>query len=157
MSAAVPAVIQSFFLDLGYKVTAFDASAAMAAAASELTGQQVSVMWVQDLDLEEQFDGVWACASLPHVPRAELSEVIGPLASAMKLGGVFYMSFKYGSGERMVGERFFNDHTEASLTEAIRLNRQLSIVKVWTSSDVRPGRNQEKWVNALTRRFPLQH
>jgi hypothetical protein len=129
----------------------------MAAAASELTGQQVSVLRVQDLDLEDQFDGVWACASLLHVPRAELSGVIDRIARAMKVGGVFYMSFKHGSGERTVGERFFNDHTEASLTEVIQLRRQLSIVKIWTSSDVRPGRDQEKWVNAVARKSSPQY
>jgi SAM-dependent methyltransferase len=145
------------FLDLGYKVTAFDASTAMAAAASKFTGQQVKVMRVQDLDFEEQFDGVWACASLLHVPRAELSGVIDRITRAMKVGGVFYMSFKHGSGERTVGERFFDDQTEASLTEAIQLHRQLSIVMIWTSSDVRPGRDQEKWINAVARRSSLQH
>jgi hypothetical protein len=49
----------------------------------------------------EQFDGIWACASPLHVPRLELPPRMTRLAKALKPGGVMYVSFKYGLGERM--------------------------------------------------------
>src|SRR5262245_44821759 len=56
------------FLGRGFRVTAIDASGEMARLASVQTGQAVAVLRVQELSYEEEFDGIWACASLLHVP-----------------------------------------------------------------------------------------
>ena len=84
------------FLDRGYEVTAFDASAALVEKASALLGRPVRRLTFQEMDYTEAFEGVWACASLLHVPRAEFDAVLARLARALVPGGVAFLSFKYG-------------------------------------------------------------
>lgn len=103
------------FRRLGYRVCAFEASPALARLASDHCGLPVEVQRFQDIEWEDQFDGIWACASLLHVPMAELPEVMGRLTRALVPGGLLYVSFKYGSGERLHGGRRFTDLDEAGL------------------------------------------
>jgi SAM-dependent methyltransferase len=88
------------FRRLGYAVTAFEASPTLARLATAHCGLPVEVRRFQEIDWEDRFDGIWACASLLHVPMAELPEVLGRLGRALKSDGVLYASFKYGVGER---------------------------------------------------------
>lgn len=58
-----------YFLEQGFQVTAIDGSAELCRLASKYIGQEVLCMVFRDLAFENCFDGVWACASLLHVPR----------------------------------------------------------------------------------------
>ena len=142
---------------MGYDVDAFDASPAMAALASTLLGgKPVKVLKFQDVDLHERkFDGVWACASLLHVPPSELPDAFGRLAAALKEpGGVLYASFKYGSyshgGQRQHRDgRRFTDLDEVGLEMLLReVVPAMAILETWTTLDRRPGRKGETWLNA---------
>lgn len=137
------------FIDLGYDVTAIDASARMAALASRLAGVPVKVVRFREMSFNQEFDGVWACASLLHVPSSELADVVGRVEKSLRPGGVFYASFKHGSGERTEGGRLFNDLTEGQVTQLIANHPSLSLAKIWTTLDARPERNDQKWVNVL--------
>ena len=97
------------FIEKGYTVTAFDASGIMCEYASKLTGQEVRKLTFQEMDYQDCFDGIWACASLLHVPEDELVSVIKKVIVALKPGGVLYASWKYGKGTR------FDDHSGLSL------------------------------------------
>src|SRR5579863_7193950 len=81
------------FLERGYKVTAIDASETMVTLATQLTRQQALKMRFQELAFCEVFDGIWACASLLHVPRHEMDAVFERFVMALKPGGVWYISF----------------------------------------------------------------
>ena len=140
------------FSDRGYEVDAFDASAGMAEVASELLGKPVAVMRFQDVGCRDRYDGVWACASLLHIPEAELTDAIERLAVAIKPGGVLYASFKYGSGERADGDRVFTDMSERRLREIVDGTGLLAVVKIWETTDSRWGKEAERWVNCLARR-----
>ena len=52
------------FLDAGYTVTAMDASAGMCANAGKLLGQDVLNISFEEISFQDEFDGIWACASL---------------------------------------------------------------------------------------------
>jgi len=132
----------------GYAVTAFDGSAQMARLASEYTGLAVQHLAFADVAWREAFDGIWACASLLHVPHADLPGALTRLARALRPGGIFYMSFKYGASERFVHGRYFNDMTEERLTTALAPS-DLRIAQMWTSLDVRPERAGERWLSVL--------
>ncbi|MGH6693691.1 class I SAM-dependent methyltransferase [Sphingopyxis sp.] len=45
------------------------------------------------------YDGVWACACLIHVARADLGTVLGRLAAATRTGGRLHASVRDGDGE----------------------------------------------------------
>lgn len=137
------------FANLGYDVTAFDASGEMAVIASRLTGVPVTVMRFQEMSFNQEFDGVWACASLLHVPPPDLANVIGRVERSLRANGVFYASFKHGEGERIEDGRLFNDLTEGQAEEVFAAFRSLTLVKMWTSPDVRRARPDLKWVNVL--------
>lgn len=136
--------------DAGYAVTATDASDALCAHARQLTGLQVRQERFLELDAIDEFDGIWACSSLLHLTLDELPQASKLAHRALKPNGAFYASFKYGAYTGMRGERWFTDLDEAAL-EAL-LPESLSIIDIWTSADVRPGRQDERWLNAIMRK-----
>ena len=140
------------FLDAGYRVEASDGSEELCTRASELTGIPVRHMLFQELDEQEKYDGVWACASILHLPGNELTDELGRIESALKPGGVLYASFKYGSFEGMRGGRYFTDFTEDSLNAFWSQTTSMRIFDLWITQDVRPDRKDEKWINLLARR-----
>ena len=141
------------FLEQGYKVDAVDGSAELCSMASLLTGQPVKRMLFEDLSAVEQYDGVWACASILHLPRRELVSVLQKISGALKQDGILYTSFKYGDFEGIRGGRFFTDLTEESLAGLMETVPSLQIVDTWITNDVRPGREEERWINILARRI----
>jgi len=140
------------FARQGFDVTAFDASPEMVRAAGELLGRRILVMTFLDVDWEERFDGIWACASLLHVPRDEIDEAIYRLAATLKPSGVMYASFKYGTAEEVRDGRLFNDYDEEMFRELARRCPLLQVKKVWEAKDVRPYKKETRWLNALLRR-----
>lgn len=139
------------FLDRGYHVVSIDASQKMVDATTALTAQKARLLAFQEVGFSEEFDGVWACASLLHVPLRELPGVIGTLASALRPSGVFYASFKMGYGERNQDGRLFTDMDEATITALVGSIGGLELLRLWHSDDQRPDRD-DKWLNVLLRK-----
>ena len=136
------------FKSLGYNVTAIDGSLEMCKLASEYSGVNVEHVQFQDIDFVNEFDGIWASASLLHVPNKEIEMVLEKLKDSLKDNGILYASFKYGDFEGERNGRFFNDLTEL---EAIKLFEKLDfkVIKTWITNDSRKGRESEKWTNIL--------
>ena len=141
------------FLESGYKVEAVDGSSELCRRASEFTGISVRQMFFQELDISNRYDGVWACASILHLSKEELSEVLKKIAVAMHIGGILYTSFKYGTYEGLRNGRYFTDFTEDTLTAFWSEIEGLHIIDTWITGDVRPGREEERWINLLARRI----
>jgi len=138
------------FLKQGFRVTAFDASAKMVELVSKQTGVVAFQMRFQELNYEQEFDGIWACASLLHVPFCELDDILSMFRRALKTGGICFMSFKQGNGERFDDGRRFIDFTEATLRQKLADISGVSILRIWGTED-QAGRVGVKWVNALIR------
>lgn len=96
-----------YFLGKGYNVDATDGSEELCKIASEYSGIQVKQMLFEELNAIEEYDGIWACASILHVEKEHLSDVMKRMAIATKKGGVIYTSFKYGDFEGVRDGRFF--------------------------------------------------
>ncbi|MBM1170349.1 class I SAM-dependent methyltransferase [Microvirga arabica] len=140
------------FVERGYEVEAFDASAEMVRMSSEHSGLPVRQMTFEQVDWDNHFDGIWASASLLHVPRSDLSRIIAKLRRALKPEGILYLSFKYGMDDREKDGRRFTDMNEEALQTELRRAGDLNLIEIWTSEDVRPGRTGERWLSALSRR-----
>jgi SAM-dependent methyltransferase len=88
------------FADLGHHATGLDGAARFVAMAREWSGCDV---WQQDflrLDLPAgRFDGVFANASLFHVPSRELPRVLRELHAALKPGGILFSSNPHGGDQ----------------------------------------------------------
>ena len=140
------------FLKRGYRVSAFDASEELAKLASKLTSLNINVKAFLDLDDYEIYDGIWACASLLHVPRHSIYEVLIKLQDALKPNGILHFSFQYGDSEGMIESRLFNFYTETSLLDLMMPLERLSLVEIWTNTDVRKSQNNKIWLNAIFRK-----
>jgi hypothetical protein len=56
-----------------------------------------------DLLVDESIDGIWASASLLHLPKLEMKALLKGLYAKVKVGGVLYVSLKVGENDQ-VGE-----------------------------------------------------
>lgn len=139
------------FMDLGYTVTAIDGSKKMCELAGEFTNVNVYHMQFQEIEFENEFDGIWASASLLHVPSSEINLVLGKLKKSLNENGILYASFKYGDFEGERNGRYFNDLTESTACELFEKNG-FEIINTWLTNDARPGREDERWVNILVRK-----
>ena len=69
-----------------------------------------------------------------------------------------YISFKYGTVSGMRNGRYFTDFTEKTFKEMLdalplkETDKRLQLEEQWVSQDVRPGREDEKWLNILLRK-----
>jgi SAM-dependent methyltransferase len=92
------------FVDNGFNVEGIDLSTEMIAIAKkEVTGANFKVVDILDLNLKkESFDGIWASASLLHVPKKNLKSVLKQLKSALTIEGVLYISLKKGEGSEVL-------------------------------------------------------
>lgn len=140
------------FRQLGFEVTAIEASITMARLASTYSGQVVNLTKFEDLQYEEEFDGVWACASLVHVPLSSINVVMKRMWSALKCDGYWFMSFKSGYGERVASDgRLYLDFDKDNLEHYLKSIQHLTLVQLWSTQDVRESQHTP-WVNAIVRK-----
>lgn len=104
------------FQALGHEPIGLDGAAPFVEMARTYSGCEV---WQQDflrLDLpQEHFDGVFANASLFHVPRQELPRVLNELRNCLKPRGVLFSSNPRGQNEEgWIGNRYGVRHEDAS-------------------------------------------
>ena len=144
-----------YFLDKGYKVVSLDASEAMCRKTQELTGKAAVHRRIEDMNYENEFDAVWACASLLHVAKSDMHKILEKAMKALKVGGVLYASWKYVKSERTRDDgRTFANYTEARVCDMVALVSGASLEDVWTSQDVRLDRigQGHLWVNVLVKK-----
>ena len=142
-----------YFLSQGYQVSAIDGSVELCKRASEYTGVPVKHMMFQELDEDQVYDGIWACSSILHLPLAELKNVFHRIKAALKKDGILYTSFKYGDYEGERNGRYFTDMTESKFSDFLKEIQGLELEEQWVTSDVRPGRGDEKWLNIILRKM----
>ena len=142
-----------YFLEKGYRVEATDGSSELCKLASAFTGIEVKEMLFQELDASGKYEGIWACSSILHLSKKELLPVIRKMCDALKDNGVIYTSFKYGDFEGERNGRYFTDFTEDIFDKFIKVIPELMIEEAWITSDVRPGRGEEKWLNLILRKI----
>jgi 2-polyprenyl-3-methyl-5-hydroxy-6-metoxy-1,4-benzoquinol methylase len=136
------------FLDMGYELTSIDASEKMVVATTRLTGLPAHQRRLQEVSFGREFDGIWASASLLHVPSIELGDILNRFSQSLQANGVCYISFKEGEGERQEGHRLFSDFTTSTLEGIFAKQSDFDIIRIWTTVDSRPNRT-DRWVNAL--------
>lgn len=141
-----------YFIEQGFYVDAIDGSEELCRLVKENFGIEVKHMYFQDLCEVNKYDGIWACSSILHLDLNDLVDVMNKMENALKQGGVIYTSFKYGtfSGER--NGRYFTDMNEERFMALLDKTHNLVLEEQWITSDVRPGREEEKWFNVILRK-----
>ena len=64
-----------YMYELGYDVTALDASAEMCRLAEVHTGLEILQMKYEDMEFDDVFDGIWACGAMIHIPKDEMRAI----------------------------------------------------------------------------------
>ncbi len=96
-----------YFKSLGHRPIGLDGSAEFCHMARQYTGCQILHQRFLSLELQAQaFDGVFANASLFHVPSQELPRVLNELHAALKPGGILFSSNPRGDAEGWSGQRY---------------------------------------------------
>jgi SAM-dependent methyltransferase len=141
-----------YFRNNGFDTLAFDAAIEMVNLSSNLLGSPTLHLGFQELAFKEEFDAIWASASLLHVSYDELPSVIQKLYISLKIGGILYATFKYGHGRREADNRIFYDMDEQSVIPYIQ--PLFTPIEIWATPDnrsVAPSPHQA-WLNILVRK-----
>ncbi len=125
----------AYFKSKGYKVTAIDGSSEMCKIASSVLGEPVEQVNFLDIHYQNEFDGIFACASLLHLNNEDLEICLNKIVTALKNNGILYISFKYGEEERNKKGRFFNDMTEDKFKRIYSKIPELEFLKVFSNDN----------------------
>ncbi len=142
-----------YFLHQGHDVTAFDGSTEMVKYATKEIEKQVLHLRFQDLEFKEMFDGVWACASLLHVPYQETKDVYVRIYNALKPGGIFYASYKHGNSYMNSDSRDFYNMDETTILPHFK--GLFNVIEIWQTAArncVAPSPSNT-WLNFLVRKI----
>lgn len=138
----------------GHHVDPTDGSPSIARKAEALLQIPVRVMRFEQLDAVNEYDAVWANASLLHVPRPKLPLVLSRVWRALKPGGLHHATYKAGGCEgRDSHGRYFNYMKRDELIEAYTSSSPWNIV---SASDFTGGGfdrgAQGPWVAIMVKR-----
>ncbi|WP_163337230.1 NUDIX domain-containing protein [Desulfopila sp. IMCC35008] len=140
------------FLDQGFRVTAVEPSPVLAAAAEDFLGQTVEIYGAQQVCAEKQYDGIWACASLIHLPHQHLSASLTRLAKALKQSGILYISYKLTATEdRDKSDLHINIISRDELISILTELSLISVIRWWKTTSNIPN-SDDIWLNILCRR-----
>ena len=135
-----------YFLDKGYKVTSIDGSIKMCDVATALLQKKVKQINFLDINYKEEFDGIFACASLLHLSNEDLLIVLKKISKALKQDGILYTCFKYGDSTRIDKGRFYNDMNEERFLGIIKNIENLKIIKSWITEQYK---SDTKFINYI--------
>lgn len=86
-------------VERGFQIDATDGTAAMVRKAKERFGIEARVMRFDELAARQEYDAVWAHASLLHAPRAALPDILQRIHSALKPSGWHFANFKLADAD----------------------------------------------------------
>lgn len=137
-----------FFHDQGFQVEGIDSSREMVKRALRW-GVPVHQKSIEEIREENQFDGVWASASLLHLKRPQFVSSLLALIKALRPKGALYFSVKMGEGEMTDSEgRFFAFYRLDDLKQILSQLPYITLKEVWISGDSL-GRDQVQWINVI--------
>lgn len=138
-----------YFVDKGYQVTSVDGSYEMCNIAQSLLKKEVEQINFLDINYKEEFDGVFACASLLHLDNKDLIVVLNKISRALNQNGILYTCFKYGNSTRVDNGRFYNDMNEEKFLDLIKNIENLKIIKCWISEQYK---SDTKFLNYIIKK-----
>lgn len=145
-----------YFIEHGYPVIAMDGAVELCQMAEQYIGQKVFQLTFDQISWKNEFDGVWACASLLHCQIDTLPGILQRIVDSLKKEGIMYLSFKYGDFSGWRNGRYFTDLNEERLSVLISHVPEVTVIKTFLSGDVRPERQQEQWLNILLQKTKIK-
>jgi len=146
-----PGIDSLFFLDQGFDVTSVDGSESMCDIAKQNGVKNIRKESFLDLHDKEKFDLVWANKAMLHVKISDLPRMFTLVHNALKSGGLFFLSFKYGNSEGLANDgRWFSDFDEEKFHALLKISGNFDIKKdVWVYDDIRKKQIKPKLMSAI--------
>lgn len=138
-----------YFKNKGYEVVSIDLIKEFCDNAKSIGLDNVIQMSIEYIEYNNEFDAIWACASLLHLKSNQLVNVFNKCYKALKDNGVMYLSFKYGDFEGIIDDRYFTYLTKESFTNIIN-QTNFKIDKLWINED--KLNRDVKWLNVILRK-----
>ena len=136
------------FMENGYTVDAFDASAEMCRVASEYTGEDIVCCDFEDFTSRYAYSGIWASASLCHLTEDEFFAFFKKFTNYLSRDGVIYFSMKSGIPDGYDEDgRWYLGFDDGRLARILKENPELKRAEYWKTDD-----NLERditWVNVI--------
>lgn len=145
-----------FFANQGFEVIAIDGSKSLIELAQQtdtrIDWQCLRFDEIAKQSWQNQFTGIWACASLLHMPFDDLTKLLNDLIRCLKSDGILYASFKYGDSEREKDGRFFCDINEQRWQLIGEQLDSAKALKLWQTVDNRMDK-RDIWWNVLLKTY----
>ena len=140
----------------GFYVTPMDGSEEMCKLAEINTDQEVLQMTYDEMEFDDVFDGIWACAALVHLTDDEMREIMKKLIQALKADGILYFSLHKGDRDGIYNGRYFRDYTRKELSDLMEEFPELELINMWTTQDARSGKSDGQWLNVLAKKSDIE-
>ena len=138
------------FIKEGYRVISFDASEKMVEICNRYPFAYCTHNTFHSIKYIEEFDGVWACASLIHLSWEELKTALQQLYNATKSKGVIYFSLKTGDYQSIKNDGkttylYPEKNVESFMEETLKSEK---IKNTWQNPTKKPN-DSSIWSNYL--------
>ena len=138
-----------FFLSRGHCALGNDASTALVQMAAQHSGAPCEVARIESISYEDRFDGIWACASLLHLPRDAFRPALRCLNRALKRGGTLFMAVQEGQGEAILPDgRLYVYYSEDDIRRSLDA-AGLAVNELWASRNSADAVHQPVWINVI--------
>ena len=144
-----------YFIEKGYKVKAIDGSTEMCKLASQYINQEVICMNFEELKDINTYEGIWACSSILHVEKEQLTNILNKMINALKVNGIIYTCFKIGQGYEIKEGKYYNYLTKNEMIKILQnLNRNVKLIDYFETipSTKRIAKNTI-WGNFIIKKF----
>lgn len=136
----------------GFQVLGIDGSEQLAARATAFSGANCLAVRFDQLKFTSRFDGVWACASLLHVPKQQLARILRRLYMSLKRDGVLFISVRRGAGESTADDGRFFAYYDTDEVRRLVSGAAFRINDLWTSADQLANRSSLEWINVIAQK-----
>jgi SAM-dependent methyltransferase len=133
------------FKSLGHRPVGLDGSQSFCKMAQQYSGCSVLHQQFLNLELEDNsFDGIFANASMFHIPGKELPRVLEQLHSALRPSGILFSSNPRGEAEGWQGKRY-GHYMEIGNSQRYLEQSGFKIIRHYYRPEGKP-RDQQPWL-----------
>lgn len=144
------------FTRRGHRATGLDGSIELARMAREASGCEVLCQDFLHLNLpHNSIDGIFANATLQHVPAQELPRVLRELHAALKPGGVLFASIPHGDGREGWNNNRYSVYHAPGAWDAACFGAGFEKVSSYFRPEGMP-REQQPWYASMWRKNTQQ-
>ena len=141
------------FQALGVKVSGLDGAPSFCSMATEVSGAEVYHQDFLALDLPgEHFDGIFANATLFHIPSGEIKRVLSQLHASLKPGGILFSSNPRGEDQEGWNGMRYGTYYRPETWKRLLTEANFSCVEEYYRPPGKP-RNEQPWFASVWRKI----